>query len=391
MSVEVNVVGVRCGAKNGGLSCTYCYESPLVSKGYPLPTVDVPAVKKTIERLVGDQDGGSFSLFGGEPLLAPPKVLEDLWAFGLERYKKNGIQTSGRPFTEEHFKLLQKYKVSVGFSIDGPDELNDARRAGSNEATRQATAHSIEWMHRLLEAKMGVGLIVTLSKYNAGEDRLHKLLEWFSDLDQRGLQSVTLHLMQQDCRTVAFALNPQENLEVLLAIRRHEVARLRTTKFKLFKDVLALLRGKDVWKWNDGSPAGVGCTWAGCDPMTTPAVQGIEPDGTRSLCQRVHDTTTAWSDGPRGSQTRQLMLRATPQEDGGCAGCRQMITCKGQCPGTAIDGDWRKRSRDCATWKGLLEHFEGVLLGAGETPITLREDRDTIEKAAIIELCVDDG
>ncbi|KKM00393.1 hypothetical protein LCGC14_1804880 [marine sediment metagenome] len=57
-----------------------------------------------------------------------------------------------------------------------------------------------------------------------------------------------------------------------------------------------------------------------------------------------------------------------------------MITCKGQCPGTAIDGDWRKRRRDCETWKGLLEHFEQVLLEAGETPVTLRPDRDEIEE-----------
>ncbi len=390
MTVEVNVVGMRCGAKNGGLSCLYCFESPLVSRGYPLPMVDLPAVKAAIDAAIGDSrrackgcgaelPSSSFSLFGGEPLLAPLDVLEDLWKFGLEKYGRNGVQTSGRPITEEHWPLFRKYKVCVSFSIDGPEELNDARRAGDIEATRQATAHSIEWMHRLLEAKMAVGLIVTLSKYNAGADRRHKLLTWFSDLGRRGLRNVTLHLMQQDRRTAAFALTPAENLEVLLAIRRHEVAHLRTMKFNLFEDVLALLRGKDAWTWNDGSPAGVGCTWAGCDPMTTPAVQGVEPDGTRSLCPRVHSTPIARGAGPDGPQVRQLVLRSTPQADGGCQGCRQIITCKGQCPGTAIDGDWRKRSRDCATWKGLLEHFEGVLLEAGETPITLRKDRDEIE------------
>jgi uncharacterized protein len=143
--------------------------------------------------------------------------------------------------------------------------------------------------------------------------------------------------------------------------------------------MLALLRGEDAWKWSDGSAGGVACIWGGCDPLTTPAVVGIEPDGSRSLCQRVHKTRTSWGPAPRGPLFRQLALRATPQAEGGCQGCRQMITCKGQCPGTAEGGDWRRRSRDCELWKALLEHFEGVLLEAGVTPVTLRPERAEIE------------
>ncbi|KKM00394.1 hypothetical protein LCGC14_1804890, partial [marine sediment metagenome] len=286
MSVEVNVVGMRCGAKNGGLSCTMCYESPLVSKGYPLPTVDLPAVKKTVERLVGERKGGSFSLFGGEPLLAPLDVLEDLWRWGLEKYGRNGVQTSGRPIRDEHWPLFRKYKVCVSFSIEGPGELNDARWAGTLERTREATAHSVACLERCMRERMPTGLIVTLSRHNASPERLPRLLEWFSDLDGRGgLYGVGLHLLQHERRAASIALSPRENLDALLAIRRHEVWRLRTLEFGLFKDILALLRGKDEWEWNDGSPAGVGCTWAGCDPATTPAVQGVEPDGSGRSAQ----------------------------------------------------------------------------------------------------------
>lgn len=384
MSVELNVVGMRCGAPNGGLSCAYCYENPIVSKGFkPLPQVYSGAVKKALQDTLGPEarkQRQSFSLFGGEPLLAPLEVLEDLWAFGLEEYGRNGVQTSGRPIREEHWPLFHKYKVCVSFSIDGPGELNDARWAGTLERTRKTTEHSIACLRRAMREKLNVGLIVTLGRHNASRERLPRLLEWFSELDvAHGLYGVGLHLLQHERRADSLALTPFENLEALLRIRAHEVHELKRLKFDLFRDILALLRGEDTWEWRDGSPGGVGCVWNACDPMTTPAVEGVEPDGARSLCPRVHDSPVEWTPGPRGAVVRQLVLRATPQEQGGCQGCRQLITCKGHCPGTAIDGDWRKRSRDCPTWKGLLEHFEEVLLMAGEKPVTLRDDRDAIE------------
>ena len=377
MSLEVNVVGTLCGAERGGLSCRYCYESSS-SRGLQPPAIDLPAVKAAIDQAKPGKEG--FSLFGGEPLLAPVAVLEDLWTFGLKRCGKNGVQTSGRPIRGQHFDLFRKYRVCVGFSIDGPGELNDARRAGTLERTRAATAHSVACLERCLKERIAATLIVTLSRANASPERLPRFLGWLSELDRLGLSAGGLHLMQHTPGAARFALSPQENLAALLAIRRHETHELKNVRFSLFRDVMAVLRGHDTWKWRDGTSAGVGCLWCGCDPMTTPAVQGVEPDGSSSLCLRLRSGPASWGKGPPGPQVRSLVLRATPQEDGGCRGCRQIITCKGQCPGTAIDGDWRKRSRDCETWRGLLEHFEETLLAAGERPVTLRPDRDKIEE-----------
>ena len=36
-----------------------------------------------------------ISFFGGEPLLLPKRVLEDLWAWGFERNGRNSVQTNG--------------------------------------------------------------------------------------------------------------------------------------------------------------------------------------------------------------------------------------------------------------------------------------------------------
>ena len=384
MSIEVNVVGMRCGAKNGGLDCAWCYETPLGRANEPIPVLKMDAVRgalDAIEKIQGCKE--SFSLFGGEPMLAPLETLEELWAEGLKRHGKNGVQTSGRPIREEHFPLFHKYKVSVSFSIEGPEELNDSRWAGSTEETRKATAHSIAMMKRCSDEEIPIGLITTLYRKNSSAERLPRLLDWFRELDTWRLYGVNLHVLEHDGRYRWLALSHEENIHALLALYQLQIRELKHIRFPLFTDLLALLRAKDAWKYSDGSPAGVGCTWTACDPMTTPAVQGIDADGRRSLCPRVYKDSKMWGAAERGPLVRQLVLRNTPQEEGGCQGCRHIITCKGQCPGTALDGDWRKRSRDCELWKGLLEHFEGVLLQAGEVPVTLRPDRDKIEERMV--------
>lgn len=377
MSVEVNPVGMRCGANNGALSCSTCYQLPLRAMNEPIPPLDLDAIKRAVE---AERDPAGFSLFGGEPLLAPIETLEKLWAWGLERYGKNGVQTSARPIREEHFALFRRYKVCVSFSIEGPEELNDVRWAGTLEETRRSTAHAIACLERCLREGIPVGLITTLQRHNATAERLPRLLDWFRRLDGLGLGEVGLHVLEHDGAWRHLALTHEENFDALLQLRALEVRELRTVRFGMFRDILALLRGKDAWTWKDGSHGGVSCVWSGCDPWTTPAVRGVNADGTKTLCQRVHKTPVQWAPGPRGPLVRVLALRETPQDAGGCQGCRHLITCKGQCPGTAIGGDWRKRSRDCELWYRLLTHFEGVLLEAGETPVTLRADRDVIEE-----------
>ena len=119
MSVEVNVVGMRCGAAAGGLSCTYCYQGAVRrGSGNAAPAaVDHPAIQLAVAAAAGSE---GFTVFGGEPLLASQEDLVRLWEFGLSRYGRNGVQTSGRPITEAHLDAFKRYRVHVGFSIDGP-------------------------------------------------------------------------------------------------------------------------------------------------------------------------------------------------------------------------------------------------------------------------------
>lgn len=379
MSVEVNPVGRRCGANNGGLSCVYCYLPLEARTDSASPKVDHAAIQKAVLEVCKKDGGGerSFSLFGGEPLLARLEDLEKLWAFGLEKFGRNGVQTSGRPITEELWALFAKYNVNVGFSIDGPEELNDPRWAGSTEATREATARSISWLERAIKEKRRCGLIVTLHRKNASTERLPRLLDWFRHLDALGGVGIELHLMERDGPVKYLTLSDEENTQALLAISR---LGLKSVQHSLFRDMIMLLRGTDAWKWSDGSSAGVKCVWNACDPLATRAVHGIQADGSRSLCQRVNKDGVAWQPIRWGAFARQLALYRTPQEHYGCQGCRFFVLCKGQCPGTAVNGDWRRRTADCRTWFALFEHFETAMLTLGETPVTRRAYLPQLEK-----------
>ena len=55
--------------------------------------------------------------------------------------------------------------------------------------------------------------------------------------------------------------------------------------------------------------------------------------------------------------------------------------CKGQCPGTAIDGDWRNRTEHCEVWKAVYGHLEAELLAEGMQPLSLSPQRKDIEQS----------
>jgi hypothetical protein len=58
--------------------------------------------------------------------------------------------------------------------------------------------------------------------------------------------------------------------------------------------------------------------------------------------------------------TRDEILQEIPQEYKGCRGCEFWQACRGGCPTTAIDNDWRNRSYFCPTHKVLLGFYTNI-------------------------------
>ncbi|MCC7207977.1 MAG: radical SAM protein, partial [Anaerolineae bacterium] len=123
----------------------------------------------------------------------------------------------------------------------------------------------------------------------------------------------------------------------------------------------------------------VTCLWVACDPYTTRSVWGVEGNAQATNCGRENKDGVDFSKSDTEGYERYLALYHTPHEYGGCQGCRFFLMCKGNCPGTALDGDWRNRSQDCPVWYPLLEHLEAEMLADGRAPISRHPQREQIE------------
>ncbi len=363
MGVEVRLLGVRCN-----IQCQYCYQNPPRDAGNVPRTYDLEATKAAIAA-----EGRHFTLFGGEPLMVPLPDLEALWAWGLERYGRNSVQTNGSLITDAHVDLFKRYKVQVGLSVDGPGELNDVRWAGTLARTREATARTQAAVERLCQEGISPRLIVTLHRGNATPDKLPVMQDWFRRLDGLGVTSARLHILETESDEIRrrYALTTEENLAAFLSFARLESV-LTRLRFDVFSDIRRLLRGQDDE---------VTCVWNACDPYTTHAVRGVEGNGQRSNCGRTYKEGVEFAKAATEGFERYLALYQTPQTYGGCQGCRFFLMCKGQCPGTAIDQNWRNRTADCAVWMGLFEHFEAELVAAGEAPLSVSPRRAEVETA----------
>jgi uncharacterized protein len=201
--------------------------------------------------------------------------------------------------------------------------------------------------------------------------------DWLRGLEAMGITSARLHVLEVEGDDVraAYALSTEENLTAFMSFAELE-KELTTLQLDLFNDLRNLLMGTD-----DQTT----CVWNACDPYTTRAVRGVEGQGQSSNCGRTNKDGIDFVKSSQEGFERYIALYNTPQEQGGCSGCRFFLMCKGQCPGTAIDGDWRNRTEHCDLWKGLFREMEEQFLDAGQVPISASPERAELE-AAFLEL-----
>lgn len=350
MTIEYSPVDIACNLK-----CSYCYQEPMRDAGNISSRADWDRAKAELSR-----QNYQFSLHGGEPLLAPIEHIEEVFKFGLERFGRNGIQTNGTLITKRHIDLFKKYRVGVGISIDGPGVCNSLRRAGTHEETNAQTTRTLDSIERLCRAGIIPSLIVTVHKMNGSAKGLDTLCAWFTELESLGIKNINLHMLEVEKGMEHLALSEEENRQ---AFRRlYQFSLLSKIQFQPFTDIRRLLSGDDAHKVN--------CIWNACDSLTTNAVQGVSRQGVRSNCGRTNKDGINWVKADVAGRERYIILQQIPQEHGGCKDCRFFVFCKGNCPGTAIDGDWRNRTVHCSTWYDLFAAEEIELIRECRLPIS---------------------
>jgi uncharacterized protein len=117
------------------LNCLYCYaQGGDYGRGASLmaPQVARKAIDRVLEHF---QEIQTVVFFGGEPLLnlaaikaACQHLLEKQAAGKIKRMPYFGTVTNGTLLTEAAIEVINKYKIDVTVSIDGPKEVNDKLR-----------------------------------------------------------------------------------------------------------------------------------------------------------------------------------------------------------------------------------------------------------------------
>jgi uncharacterized protein len=362
---ELRPLDVGCN-----LRCQYCYQNTQRDAGGRSSDYSLSAMKAAL-----DEIDEPFHLFGGEPLLVPIADLEALWAYGLERFGRNGLQTNGTLISDQHLALFDRYAVEVSISVDGPDALNDARWAGTLEKTRELTAKTIHAIERLCRRGSPPALMLQITRCNGIDARLERLCEWLREVDRLGVRRARVHILEVEDQVVraSYALSAEENLTAFRRIAALE-KELDGLRFDVGREqrLALMLQDEDV-----------ACVWRACDPYTTEAVNGVGGHGERHNCGLTDKEGIDFQKPDEAGYERYLALYHTPQEYGGCRDCRFFVVCKGQCPGTGIDRDWRNRTEWCAVWKGLFGDQEEALMRGGLTPISRHPRLRVLERAML--------
>jgi uncharacterized protein len=317
VTVEISPVGMQCN-----LHCSYCCESLVRKEGCQF---DVDTAIEQFEKTGADH----FGLHGGEALLTPFPILEKL----IETGKCNSIQTNLVLLTDKHIELLKKFKVALGVSIDGPEELNAAR------CDKEKTALTMKNSWKARDAGIDVSIASVITKVNIADPT--RMINWYQDFSKIGIKWYKTHPAQPESRLFVTGAQLLEFWLSLLDAERHMEIRN-----EFFRDMYLNLQGRVDRGY---------CCWKGCDPYCTSAVDGIIGDGELYSCERMTKDGHSWIRGNQCNHT--IRSRALLLTD--CKDCKFFPICQGFCPGTATD--WRKKTSHCWAIYQLYDHMRKQL------------------------------
>ncbi len=137
---------------NCNLNCSYCYEKSDLSSNYGQSDMAFETIqhlvlwcKRYVEKNCIDEI--SITLTGGEPFLYPQgleyfmRLLDNHY---LTKICKFTVITNGFVMTDETIRFIANYCNTVQITLDGPEEIHNARRiTGNNEGTFKSIVRNI--------------------------------------------------------------------------------------------------------------------------------------------------------------------------------------------------------------------------------------------------------
>lgn len=155
------------------LQCEYCYVSKNTSVNSTLSKNNIDTLVVAIKKILSANAPGSTRLIlhGGEPLIVSPILLDELFS----RIKKIdssvifSLQTNLTLLNNEFCELFNRYRVHVGFSLDGCNETQNQYRKDRNG---NLSFSNVMQKYKLArKMKIAPGAIITVNKTHINHER----------------------------------------------------------------------------------------------------------------------------------------------------------------------------------------------------------------------------
>ena len=354
-------------AQTCNIGCTYCVveadtqtrnlpelpELAKVHKGLMTEEVAIRALEVFRESLDRHrQPFAKLTLYGGEPLINR-KLLKTVvplaralrWQ-GQQQPLEILCFTNGHVYDDELTQVFLDHDVTVGISLDGTKEINDAARVTHDGAGTYDRTVSSYWKYK--EAGLRVGLSCTIGNHNKGQ-LLHVVRHMVEDLNAPSIQF----------QTPIQVMDGSPNY-----IDMHEVARESLNAFEFaqkagVEEGLALRRLTSfaAGRFHYRDCAAVGGELA------------VSPDGTTGPCHNATIGGESYFSGnvlQPGFNPEHLpnfieWHARMPINMPGCHGCSFIGLCGGGCPYNALVAKgsiWEKDPQQC----GYMEELVNWLL-----------------------------
>jgi uncharacterized protein len=217
------------------LDCTYCYVPDRADpRRLPRPLLETLLRALRSSSAIEDQQVLTVLWHAGEPLAAGIGFYREAFAvtqrvLGDRCRIRHSIQTNATLVTDEWCDLLQRYRVSIGVSLDGPERIHDANR--TTRGGRGSFKRVMRGIERLRDHEIPVSILSVLTSENI--DRPDEMFWFFVD---------------GGFRRVAFNVEEIEgpNLESSLLTRRRGLADARA-RYRSFMGRIAELNRSHGW------------------------------------------------------------------------------------------------------------------------------------------------
>jgi uncharacterized protein len=337
------------------LRCKYCY----IEEGAERGRMSQETLQNTMEQVSeasGDEEA-HFIWHGGEPLLIGLDFFKRAAAISHELRERgnhisNGIQSNGTLVTEELLDLIEREKdFYLGFSIDGPEAVNNKTRVHANgEGAFKDIFRGIK-MAKNRNASVGGGAIAVVNKHNL--PHLDKIYDFFNQ-ERIGLK--LNHIINATDTTLG--ISPMEYATAMNQLFDRWINDYQAIEIDPFSQIIG--------NFMTGRPSGCNYTNS-CQEYFI----SVGPQGDIYPCGRFDGLKDYWMgniNSPGGltmaleSDVRKRLKDRKLETMAGCPDCEYVPICNGGCPHNAlIAGDIMGKDPYCAGYKTMFKHIKSKM------------------------------